>query len=120
VSAPLAWPMMELIGRHTTLAGHPLLHLSGEVDLATLPLLHDHLHRLVNRHPAQVVYIDLDGLVALDDTGMGMLLGAAGLARSLGGEMVLVCSDERLLARFALCGLDRAVAVVPRVGEPHD
>ena len=108
---------MDLLGRHTTLAGHPLLHLSGEVDLATLPLLHDHLHRLVNHNPAQVVYVDLDGLVALDDTGLGMFLGAAGLARSLGGDMVLVCTGERLLSRFALCGLDRAVAVVPRAAD---
>lgn len=110
---------MQLLGRHTTLAGHPLLHLSGEVDLATLPQLHDHLHRLVNRHPGEVVYVDLDGLVALDDTGMGMLLGAAGLARSLSGDVVLVCTAERLLARFALCGLDRAVAVVARAGDPR-
>ncbi len=106
---------MELFGRHTTLADRPVLHLSGEIDIATLPLLHDHLHRLVNHHAGAVVYVDLDGLTALADTGLGMFLGAAGLARSLGGDLVLVCTGERMLARFGQCGLSRAVAVVGRV-----
>ncbi len=106
---------MELFGRYATLAERPVLHLSGEIDLATLPLLHDHLQRLVNQHPGVVVYADLDGVTAVADTGLGMFLGAAGLARSLGGDLVLVCTGERMLARFGQCGLDRAVAVVGRV-----
>jgi anti-sigma B factor antagonist len=57
------------------------------------------------------VFVDLDGVTALDDTGLGMLLGAAGRAREAGGQLVVVCTNERLLHRFALTGLDRAVTV---------
>lgn len=103
---------MELLGRHTTLAGRPVLHLSGEIDIATLPLLRDHLTRAISLNSGAVVFVDLDGLDALDDTGVGMLLGAAGQARAHGGDIVLVCTNERLLARFALTGLDRALTIV--------
>lgn len=103
---------MELLGRLTTLDGAPMLHLSGEIDIATLPTLRDHLTRAIQMHAGTVVFVDLDGLDALDDTGVGMLLGAAGQARSLGGDVVLVCTSERLLGRFALTGLDRALTVV--------
>ena len=107
---------MDLIGRLTTLDGRPVLRLSGEVDLATLPALRDHLVKSVALHAGHTLFIDLDGLSVLDDAGVGMLLGAAGHARSLAGDIVLVCANDRLLARFALTGLDRAVSVVSAVG----
>ena len=64
--------------------------------------------------------VDLDGVDVLDDTGLGVLLGAAGRARQAGGELVVVVSDERLRARFEATGFDRAVAVVDRLAAvPH-
>lgn len=106
---------MELIGHLTTLGAAPVLHLSGEVDLATVPLLRDQLARATSLHADTALYVDLDGLTAIDDTGFGLLLGAAGRCREHGSELVVVCTNDRLLARFALTGLDRAVRVVPRV-----
>ena len=106
---------MELVCRLTALGTSPVLHLSGEIDLSTIPLLHDQLGRAMALHPGTTLYVDLDGVVALDDTGLGVLLGAAGRAREQAGEVVLVCTTERLLARFAQTRLDRAMSVVPRV-----
>ena len=48
---------------------------------------------------------------------IGMLLGAAGRARVAGGDLEVVCTDPRLLDRFAVTRLDRAVVVRDRV--PH-
>ena len=88
-----------------------VLQVNGEIDLATLPLLRDHLSRAIGEHPGTTVHVDLDGVTALDDTGLGMLLGAAGQAREHGGDLVLVCTNDRLLQRFELTGLTRAVTV---------
>lgn len=104
---------MELLCRLTTIGALPVLHVSGEIDLATLPTFRDHLTRAVAQHTGATVFVDLDGVTALDDTGLGMLLGAAGRARATGGDLVVVCTDERLVHRFSLTGLDRAVAVRP-------
>ncbi len=102
---------MELLCRLATIGDLPVLHVSGEIDLATLPQFRDHLSQAITHHPGATLFVDLDGVTALDDTGLGMLLGAAGRARELHGDLVLVCTSERLLERFAFTGLDRAVAI---------
>ena len=104
---------MELLCRLATLGTSPVLQVSGEIDLATLPTFRDHLTRAVGQHTGATVFVDLDGVTALDDTGLGMLLGTAGRAREAGGDLVVVCTSTRLLQRFALTGLDRAVTVQP-------
>jgi len=95
----------------TEVAGVPVVALSGRVDLATLPALSSALSRAVVAHPARVVAVDLDAVEALDDSGLGVLLGAAGRARANAGDVVVICTNAALLARFAQTGLDRAIAI---------
>lgn len=102
---------MDLICRHAEVAHRPVLHVSGEIDLASLPVFRDHLTRLVDSHVGRTVVVDLDGVTVLDDTGLGMLLGAAGRARRHQGDLVVVCSTPLLRERLSLTGLDRAVTV---------
>jgi anti-sigma B factor antagonist len=106
---------MELRVRHDVVGSLPVLALAGSVDLATLPQLGNALFRLVGDHSGRRVAVDLDGVDVLDDTGLGILLGAAGRARQDGGDVVVVVSDERLRARFTATGFDRAVDVVDRL-----
>ena len=96
---------MRLVG------GTPVVTLDGIVDLASIPALQDHLTRALHGHPDQTLAVDLDGVTALDDCGLGVLLGAATRARDAGGSLVLVCSAERLRTRLASTGLDRVVQV---------
>lgn len=102
---------MELVARQTTIGLLQVLQLSGEADLATLPRLSDVLTRLVASSTGTSV-VDVDGMVVLDDAGLGLLLGAAGRARQSGGDLVVVCSAGLLRSRLATTGFDRAVRVV--------
>lgn len=102
---------MELVCSLGIVGTSPVLQVSGEIDLATLPYFRDKLTRAVSRHRGATLFVDLDGVTAMDDTGLGMLLGAAGRAREQGGDVILVSNNERLLARFALTRLDQAVEV---------
>lgn len=102
---------MELVCTLAALGTRPVLQVSGEIDLATLPYFRDQLMRAIGQQPSATLAVDLDGVTALDDTGFGMLLGAAGRAREQGGDLVIVCTNERLRARLALTGLDRAITV---------
>mgnify|MGYP000137231710 CR=1 FL=1 len=110
---------MELVCHLTALGTAPVLYLTGEIDLSTVPLLRDQLSRAVSLHPGPTLFVDLAGLLAMDDTGLGMLLGAAGRCREMGADLAVVCTTERLLARFAITGLDRAISVLPRVVQPQ-
>ena len=102
---------MELLCRLTSVGVHPVLQVSGEVDLATLPSFRDGLRHAVDQHRGERLWVDLDGVTVLDDSGLGMLLGAAAHAREADGDLTVVCTGERLLHRFSLSGLDRAVEV---------
>ena len=49
--------------------------------------------------------------IAIDDAALGLLLGAAARAREAGGDLELVCSNERVRARLASTRVDRCIAV---------
>jgi anti-sigma B factor antagonist len=96
--------------------GRHVVVLSGTVDLGTVPSLLNVLSIALLDRRGAVVAVDLDGVEALDDVGLGILLGAAGRARRDGGELTVVCSQPRLCERLALTGFDRAVAVTATLG----
>jgi len=97
----------------------PVLSLTGAVDLATVANLRDLLVRTISDHAGRTVVVDLDGVDALDDVGLGVLLGAAGRARQTGGDLTVVCKSEHLRARFSVTGLDRAIDVSPSIVGPR-
>jgi len=102
---------MELVCSLALIGTTPVLQVGGEIDLATLPYFRDQLLRAVSLHAGATLFVDLDGVTVLDDTGLGMLLGTAGRAREQGGDVVIVSNNERLLARFELTRLNKALEV---------
>ena len=90
---------------------------SGEIDLATIPDLRNALVKLVGSQPGATVAVDLDGVSACDDLGFGVLLGTAGRAREVGGDLVIVCTDPRLLSRFNQTRLDQAIRIVSNIAD---
>ena len=91
--------------------GAVIVAMAGELDLATVPRLRDRLVRVISEHPGELVVLDLDGLSAVDDAGLGVLVGALRRARVHGGDVCLVCTSVELLELFALTRLDRAFAI---------
>ncbi len=106
---------MDLYARHDLVGSVPVVSLEGVIDLASIPVLYDQLRRAVSDHAGVTVAVDLDGVSALDDCGLGILLGVAGLARDRGGDLVVIASGARLRDRFRTTGLDRAVEVRERL-----
>ena len=104
---------MELTVRNSVVGGQLVLTVAGEIDLATVPQLHSALHRAMHGHT--LVIVDLDGVYACDDTGLGVLLGAAGRAREAGGDIAVVCSAGAIRSRLERTGFDRAVVVVESI-----
>jgi anti-sigma B factor antagonist len=115
------WRTVDLTIRTSTVAGAAVLSVSGEIDMATIPRLHDALLRATTAHtdptPDQMLIVDLDGVWSCDDMGLGVLLGAAGRCRESGGDLVVVCSDGPLRDRLTRTAFDRAIRVAPRVAD---
>jgi len=108
---------VELLGWTRIVGHHSVLVLDGVIDLSTLPILHDLLNRPDDRSTDTDLVVDLDGVEALDDCGLGVLLGAAGRYRERGRELMIVATSPRLRHRFDMTGLSRAVRVLSNVSE---
>src|SRR3954447_6685006 len=105
---------MELSLSTRTVAGHKVLEVGGEIDVYTAPQLRERLISLVESGARQVV-VDLGRVEFLDSTGLGVLVGALKRLRVVGGELLLVCGQERLLKIFRITGLDRVFALYESV-----
>ena len=102
---------MQVHTRVDNVGGSIVVAVDGLVDLAAVGRLHDDLARAVRQHPAVTLLVDLDAVTALDDAGLGVLLGAAAAARRAGGDLEVVCTRPALSERLQLTGFDRAVRV---------
>lgn len=102
---------MQVHTRVDTVGDSIVVTVEGIVDLSTVGRLHDDLARAVRQHPGVTLVVDLDAVGALDDAGLGVLLGAAAVSRDAGGNMEVVCSQPALLARLTRTHFDRAVDV---------
>ena len=79
-----------------------VLVFAGEIDLATVPECSDMLTKFVDDHAGRDIAIDLCQITALDDTGVGVILGAVARARTSGSHLALVIDDQHMRARFGI------------------
>ena len=79
-----------------------ILIFAGEIDLATVPECSDMLTKFVDDHAGRDIAIDLCQITALDDTGVGVILGAVARARTSGSHLALVIDDQHMRARFGI------------------
>jgi len=97
---------MELSMATRPASGFTVLEVAGEIDVYTAPQLRERLIAVVEGGARQVI-VDLGRVEFLDSTGLGVLVGALKRLRVVGGELRLVCAQERLLKIFRITGLDR-------------
>lgn len=106
---------MDLEMRRTVIGTRHVLVVTGDVDLVSLPRFNDALVRLVTDNAGNTVAVDVDGAGLIEDAALGLLLGAAGRARTTQGDLVVVATESRLRARLSTTGFDRAVTVAQSV-----
>lgn len=93
-----------------------VLRLVGEVDIASVAILQEPLHRLLGEGQVRLVVV-LEELSYLDSTGLGCVTAARRAARDAGGDLVLVCTRPRVLRLFTITGLDKVFRIVDTVEE---
>ena len=93
-----------------------VVHVSGEIDVYTAPMLREHLdaHVAAGRHD---LVVDLGGVTFMASTGLGVLVGRLKLVRAANGTLRLVCSNERILSVFSITGLDKVFRIFPSVDD---
>ena len=107
---------MDLRISTRTAGRHHVVALDGIADLSTVPTLQSTLKREIVAVPGATVVVDVDGLVALDDVALGVLLGAAASAREHGGDLEVLTTSPRWIERFRTTRFEHAVAVRDHIG----
>ena len=87
------------VGRHDDTV---TVMVAGELDLATAPLLADHLDAVAD---GTAVVLDLGALTLLDSTGVALLLGATRRAAHEGRPLRITGTPPNARRVLDLCGL---------------
>jgi anti-sigma B factor antagonist len=96
--------------------GWSVLAVSGEIDMATAPMLRERIHGLIADQKVKLV-VDLDDVGFLDSTALGVLVGGLKRARTDGGEIRIACAQPRVRKVFEITRLDSAFDLFDSVGE---
>jgi anti-sigma B factor antagonist len=89
---------------------------AGEADMYTAPTLEQALEGVVGLGGTSVV-LDLAEVTFVDSTVLSVLLKFQGRFRNLGGDLVIVSEDRRVLRTFEITGLDRLFTIERRLTE---
>lgn len=88
---------------------HAVLHVAGELDLATAPQLRDAVAAVVDQGVTAVV-VDLARLAFVDSSGVAALAAAVRQLGERGGRLSVRSVPPRAARVFAVTGLDAMVA----------
>jgi anti-sigma B factor antagonist len=84
--------------------GCAVLWVAGEIDVFTAPLLRERILDLTAKDVVHII-VDLSGVVFLDSTGLGVLVGGLKRVRAHDGSLTLVINAERVHRIFRITGL---------------
>ncbi|HZY00568.1 MAG TPA: STAS domain-containing protein [Dermatophilaceae bacterium] len=96
--------------------GATVVHVGGEIDVYTAPVLREHLDEHISSGRTDLV-VDLGGVTFMASTGLGVLVGRLKLVRAANGTIRLVCSNDRILSVFSITGLDKVFQIFPSVDD---
>ena len=89
---------------------------TGEVDMYTAPTLEQALDGVIGLGGISVV-LDLSEVTFVDSTLLSVLLRYRDQFAELGGQLVIVTADRRILRTFEITGLERLFRIEARLAD---
>ncbi|NNM47100.1 anti-sigma factor antagonist [Knoellia koreensis] len=107
---------MDLSVSSTERGASTVVHVAGEIDVYTAPLLREVLDKQIAAGRTDLV-VDLEQVTFMDSTGLGVLVGRLKLVRGQNGSLRIVSAQDRILKVFKITGLDKVFHIFPTVEE---
>jgi len=98
-----------------TFEGVTVVHVKGELDVYTAPMLKETLDSTMDARERFV--LDLTQVRFIDSTGLGVLVGSLQEARADSADFPLVLDDPYLLKIFHITGFDGVFSIYPQVSD---
>ena len=98
--------------------GYTIMTISGELDIASVPVLRDQIPGLLPPQAGRIV-IDLFGVTFCDASGLAALVGASRRADQLDGVLRLAAPTPLVATLLRLTGLDSRFEIFATVPEAH-
>jgi anti-sigma B factor antagonist len=93
---------------------HVILTATGEIDLASAPLLESEINASLDSGVGLLV-IDLIGVTFLDSTGLRSLLATHTKLEEAGSKLALVVTGGPVMRLFDVTGIESALNIYPSV-----
>lgn len=93
-----------------------VVDVTGEIDVYTAPVLREELATLIDGENTDLI-VDLSQVAFMDSTGLGVLVGALKKVRTLGGDLRLVISEDKILKVFRITALTQVFTIHPTIDE---
>ncbi|MCW2813691.1 MAG: anti-sigma factor antagonist [Nocardioides sp.] len=92
--------------------GRVVVSASGEVEIASAPVLRAHFSSLSQEDASGCVVLDLSHVPFIDSSGLGAIINVHKTLRTAGGQgLTLVVSDQSVRRMLEITGIDRVLAV---------
>ena len=109
-------PPVDLSVSSTERGASTVVHVAGEIDVYTAPLLREVLDKQIAAGRTTLV-VDLEQVTFMDSTGLGVLVGRLKLVRGQNGSLRIVSAQDRILKVFKITGLDKVFHIHPTVDD---
>jgi anti-sigma B factor antagonist len=100
--------------------GATIVHVSGELDVATAPALRETLLETIGAEPPAHLIVDLSDVTFMDNTATGILVGAHRRITAGGGRFTAVVATTAVRRVLQLDGLLRVWRVTGSVADALD
>ncbi len=96
-----------------------IVRLYGEIDHHNAMSLRRELDDMIMRDRPRRLLVDLSIVDFMDSSGLGLLMGRLRLMREIGGTMVLLRPNARIMKILRLAGMERFMEIdgIARKGE---
>lgn len=98
-------------------ADRVILALTGELDIASAPLLQGAVER-ANLDSRELVVLDLDGLEFIDSTGLRVILAVRKLCAERGQELAITRGSQQVERLLAVTGVADHLKMIPSPDAP--
>lgn len=104
--------MAQLTMTHRSAGERVVADLVGEIDVYHAPRLRAFLEERIESGATDLV-LNLTGIVYIDSTGLGVLVAVRKTAVARGGDVALICPDDKIRRIFQITGLHAVFAIHP-------